>query len=131
MPLDTNDPLMKVRNHQHEGRWKWPWILGRTNLDNPLGDASLRSPDRERAMAGQAIQPSSERLTDKRRLSRRSCVSREGGLVLSTRELRLGKLSQQNRQFLPHAFASQASAIAFEKYLKTGSSRAFAKRHFV
>jgi predicted GIY-YIG superfamily endonuclease len=28
-------------------------------------------------------------------------------------------------------FASQASAVAFEKYLKTGSGRAFAKRHFV
>ncbi len=28
-------------------------------------------------------------------------------------------------------FASENSAIAFEKYLKTGSGRAFAKRHFV
>jgi predicted GIY-YIG superfamily endonuclease len=28
-------------------------------------------------------------------------------------------------------FATQASAAAFEKYLKTGSGRAFAKRHFV
>jgi predicted GIY-YIG superfamily endonuclease len=28
-------------------------------------------------------------------------------------------------------FASEASAVAFEKYLKTGSGRAFAKRHFV
>ena len=28
-------------------------------------------------------------------------------------------------------FATQASAVAFEKYLKTGSGRAFAKRHFV
>jgi putative endonuclease len=28
-------------------------------------------------------------------------------------------------------FAEQTSAIAFEKYLKTGSGRAFAKRHFV
>jgi putative endonuclease len=28
-------------------------------------------------------------------------------------------------------FATQESAIAFEKYLKTGSVRAFAKRHFV
>jgi putative endonuclease len=28
-------------------------------------------------------------------------------------------------------FARQDSAVAFEKYLKTGSGRAFAKRHFV
>jgi putative endonuclease len=28
-------------------------------------------------------------------------------------------------------FANEASAVAFEKYLKTGSGRAFAKRHFV
>jgi predicted GIY-YIG superfamily endonuclease len=28
-------------------------------------------------------------------------------------------------------FASEASAAAFETYLKTGSGRAFAKRHFV
>ena len=28
-------------------------------------------------------------------------------------------------------FTTQASAVAFEKYLKTGSGRAFAKRHFV
>jgi predicted GIY-YIG superfamily endonuclease len=28
-------------------------------------------------------------------------------------------------------FATAASAVAFEKYLKTGSGRAFAKRHFV
>jgi hypothetical protein len=28
-------------------------------------------------------------------------------------------------------FLSEPSAIAFEKYLKTGSGRAFAKRHFV
>jgi predicted GIY-YIG superfamily endonuclease len=28
-------------------------------------------------------------------------------------------------------FASEPSAVAFEKYLKTGSGRAFAKRHFV
>ena len=27
-------------------------------------------------------------------------------------------------------FATEASAVAFEKYLKTGSGRAFAKRHF-
>ena len=28
-------------------------------------------------------------------------------------------------------FSSEPSAVAFEKYLKTGSGRAFAKRHFV
>ncbi len=28
-------------------------------------------------------------------------------------------------------FAREASAMAFEKYLKSGSGRAFAKRHFV
>ncbi len=28
-------------------------------------------------------------------------------------------------------FARESSAVAFEKYLKTGSGRAFAKRHFV
>jgi putative endonuclease len=28
-------------------------------------------------------------------------------------------------------FATEASAVAFQKYLKTGSGRAFAKRHFV
>lgn len=27
-------------------------------------------------------------------------------------------------------FASETSALAFERYLKTGSGRAFAKRHF-
>jgi putative endonuclease len=28
-------------------------------------------------------------------------------------------------------FGSESSALAFERYLKTGSGRAFAKRHFV
>jgi predicted GIY-YIG superfamily endonuclease len=28
-------------------------------------------------------------------------------------------------------FSAESSAIAFEKYLKSGSGRAFAKRHFV
>ena len=28
-------------------------------------------------------------------------------------------------------FTNQSSAVAFEKYLKSGSGRAFAKRHFV
>jgi len=28
-------------------------------------------------------------------------------------------------------FATESSAVAFEKYLKTGSGRAFAQRHFV
>jgi putative endonuclease len=28
-------------------------------------------------------------------------------------------------------FACETSAVAFEKYLKTGSGRAFAKRHFI
>ena len=28
-------------------------------------------------------------------------------------------------------FATPANAVAFERYLKTGSGRAFAKRHFV
>jgi hypothetical protein len=28
-------------------------------------------------------------------------------------------------------FTNEASAVAFEKYLKSGSGRAFAKRHFV
>ena len=28
-------------------------------------------------------------------------------------------------------FACESSAVAFEKYLKTGSGRAFAKRHFI
>jgi len=28
-------------------------------------------------------------------------------------------------------FASESSAVIFEKYLKSGSGRAFAKRHFV
>ena len=28
-------------------------------------------------------------------------------------------------------FANETSAVAFEKYLKSGSGRAFAKRHFV
>jgi len=29
------------------------------------------------------------------------------------------------------SFSKESSAIAFEKYLKSGSGRAFAKRHFV
>jgi predicted GIY-YIG superfamily endonuclease len=28
-------------------------------------------------------------------------------------------------------FASEASAVEFERYLKSGSGRAFAKRHFI
>jgi predicted GIY-YIG superfamily endonuclease len=28
-------------------------------------------------------------------------------------------------------FSKESSAVAFEKYLKSGSGRAFAKRHFV
>jgi predicted GIY-YIG superfamily endonuclease len=28
-------------------------------------------------------------------------------------------------------FATESSAVAFERYLKTGSGRAFAKRHFI
>jgi predicted GIY-YIG superfamily endonuclease len=28
-------------------------------------------------------------------------------------------------------FSSESSAVAFERYLKTGSGRAFAKRHFI
>ena len=45
--------------------------------------------------------------------------------------------SQHTRQYRPCRlvvsleFGSEASATAFEKYLKTGSGRAFAKRHFV
>jgi predicted GIY-YIG superfamily endonuclease len=45
--------------------------------------------------------------------------------------------SQHTAQYRPWRlivsleFANQASAVAFEKYLKTGSGRAFAKRHFV
>jgi putative endonuclease len=45
--------------------------------------------------------------------------------------------SQHTAQYRPWRmivsleFARAASAIAFERYLKTGSGRAFAKRHFV
>jgi predicted GIY-YIG superfamily endonuclease len=45
--------------------------------------------------------------------------------------------SQHTRQYRPWRlvvyleFASESGAVAFEKYLKTGSGRAFAKRHFV
>jgi predicted GIY-YIG superfamily endonuclease len=45
--------------------------------------------------------------------------------------------SQHTAQYRPWRlivsleFATQTSATAFEKYLKTGSGRAFAKRHFV
>ena len=55
-----------------------------------------------------------------------------------------GRLSQHNSgdsEYTSHLrpwqlvatinFASETSALAFEKYLKTGSGRAFAKRHFV
>ncbi len=31
----------------------------------------------------------------------------------------------------PPMFSTQDSALAFERYLKSGSGRAFAKRHFV
>ena len=45
--------------------------------------------------------------------------------------------SQHTRQNRPWRlvvsleFATESSAAAFEKYLKTGSGRAFAKRHFI
>ena len=45
--------------------------------------------------------------------------------------------SQHTRQYRPWRlvvsleFATEVSAAAFEKYLKTGSGRAFAKRHVV
>jgi len=45
--------------------------------------------------------------------------------------------SQHTAQYRPWRlivslhFVTEASAVAFEKYLKTGSGRAFAKRHFV
>jgi putative endonuclease len=59
-----------------------------------------------------------------------------------TRDL-LERLEDHNRGHCPHtakykpwrietaiAFASQAKARAFEKYLKSGSGREFARRHF-
>jgi putative endonuclease len=59
-----------------------------------------------------------------------------------TRDLS-GRLQEHNRGHCPHtvkykpwrietavAFASEAKARAFEKYLKTGSGREFARRHF-
>jgi putative endonuclease len=45
--------------------------------------------------------------------------------------------SQHTRELCPWQlvtsleFSDESSAIAFEKYLKTGSGRAFAKRHFL
>jgi putative endonuclease len=59
-----------------------------------------------------------------------------------TRDLS-GRLQEHNRGHCPHtvkykpwkietavAFASDAKAHAFEKYLKSGSGREFARRHF-
>lgn len=59
-----------------------------------------------------------------------------------TRDLRR-RLAQHNNATSPHtkkfcpwellvycAFKSEATASAFEKYLKSGSGRAFVKRHF-
>ena len=53
------------------------------------------------------------------------------------------RLQEHNRGHCPHtakhkpwrietaiAFSCQAKALAFEKYLKTGSGREFARRHF-
>jgi putative endonuclease len=61
----------------------------------------------------------------------------------STRDLRQ-RLTEHNEGHSPHtakfrrwilvayfAFAHEEMAIAFEKYLKSGSGRAFAKRHFL
>jgi putative endonuclease len=60
----------------------------------------------------------------------------------STRDLRR-RLKQHNEGRSPHtakfrpwiliayfAFAKEKTAIAFEKYLKSGSGRAFIRRHF-
>ena len=59
-----------------------------------------------------------------------------------TRDLE-GRLAKHNSRTVPHtskygpwclrtyvAFSDEASAVAFEKYLKSGSGRAFATRHF-
>jgi putative endonuclease len=51
-------------------------------------------------------------------------VHNSGGSIY-TRELRPWKLVATIE------FASEASAVSFEKYLKSGSGRAFAKRHLV
>jgi predicted GIY-YIG superfamily endonuclease len=57
-------------------------------------------------------------------VSTRLAVHNSGG-SLHTAELRPWELVAAIE------FAKQSSAAAFEKYLKSGSGRAFAKRHFV
>ena len=57
-------------------------------------------------------------------VSRRLAVHNSGG---STHTARF----RPRRLVVALEFTSAASAVAFAKYLKTGSGRAFAKRHFV
>ena len=57
-------------------------------------------------------------------VTRRLAIHNSGGSV-HTEKLRPWELVAAIE------FTSQASAVAFEKYLKSGSGRAFAKRHFV
>jgi putative endonuclease len=66
----------------------------------------------------------------------------EAHYIGATRDLR-ARLMEHNRGKCPHtakqrpwysetavAFRSEAKARAFERYLKTGSGREFARRHF-
>ena len=57
-------------------------------------------------------------------VSRRLSTHNSGG-SLHTAELRPWELVAAIE------FSKESSAVAFEKYLKSGSGRAFAKRHFV
>lgn len=57
-------------------------------------------------------------------VGRRVAVHNAGG-SLHTSDLRPWEL------VVSLEFMCQSSAVAFEKYLKSGSGRAFAKRHFV
>ena len=57
-------------------------------------------------------------------VSRRLAVHNSGGSTHTAR-------CRPWRLVVTLEFTSTTSAVAFEKYLKTGSGRAFAKRHFV
>jgi len=58
-------------------------------------------------------------------VTRRLSIHNSGGSLSHTAQLRPWELVASI------AFAKESSAVAFEKYLKSGSGRAFAKRHFV
>jgi hypothetical protein len=76
----------------------WPF-QGQDTGSNPVGDASLRSPESGASFGWASQQPPSERLGDTRRLSRRS-AERVGGLQLISQRPR--SLGSGRSQVIPN-----------------------------